>query len=39
MAMHMPLRAYAHGHLGESLLGGFTQDMLAKRRFAVLLRH
>jgi len=31
--------AYAHSHLEESLLGGFTQDMLAERRFAVLLRH
>jgi nucleotide-binding universal stress UspA family protein len=31
--------AYAHSHLEESLLGGFTQDMLALRRSAVLLRH
>jgi nucleotide-binding universal stress UspA family protein len=31
--------AYAHSHLTESLFGGFTQDMLAERRFAVLLRH
>ena len=31
--------AYAHSHLEESLLGGFTQDMLAERRFAVFLRH
>lgn len=31
--------AYTHSHLEESLLGGFTQDMLAERRFAVLLRH
>jgi nucleotide-binding universal stress UspA family protein len=31
--------AYAHGHLEESLLGGFTQDLLADRRCAVLLRH
>ena len=31
--------AYTHSHLEESLLGGFTQDMLAARRFAVLLRH
>jgi nucleotide-binding universal stress UspA family protein len=31
--------AYTHSHLEESLLGGFTQDMLAERRCAVLLRH
>jgi nucleotide-binding universal stress UspA family protein len=31
--------AYTHSHLEESLLGGFTQDLLAERRFAVLLRH
>jgi nucleotide-binding universal stress UspA family protein len=31
--------AYTHGHLEKSLLGGFTQDMLAQQRFAVLLRH
>ncbi|HEY4030221.1 MAG TPA: universal stress protein [Caulobacteraceae bacterium] len=31
--------AYTHSHLQESLLGGFTQDMLAERRFAVFLRH
>src|SRR6185312_13933208 len=31
--------AYTHSHLEESLFGGFTQDMLAERRFAVLLRH
>jgi hypothetical protein len=31
--------AYTHSHLEESLLGGFTQDMLAERRSALLLRH
>jgi len=31
--------AYTHSHLEESLFGGFTQDLLAARPCALLLRH